>query len=186
MDDNTIVEMYFQRNEAALRETQTKYGRYLFGVAYNILANNEDCSECLNDTYLNAWNSIPPTRPLRLGCYLAAVMRNIAISRFRREHTKSRAGSQYAVSLDELEECVSGGVLPDRVVDSQLIGKCISDWLRILSSEVRIIFVCRYFYCDSVHDIASRMGLNENTVKSTLMRARQGLKAYLIKEGFDV
>ena len=186
MDDNTIVEMYFNRNEQALRETQTKYGRYLFGVAYNILANNEDCSECLNDTYLNAWNSIPPNRPVRLGSYLSTVIRNIAIMRYRRSHTMSRGGSQYAVSLDELGECVSGGILPDREVDSKLVGKCISDWLRVLSSEVRIIFVCRYFYCDSVRVIAKRMGMNENTVKSTLLRARQGLKAYLIKEGFDI
>ena len=186
MDDNTIVEMYFQRNEDALRETQSKYGRYLFGIAYNILASNEDCGECLNDTYLNAWNSIPPNRPVRLGSYLGTIVRNLAITRRRHDTRSSRGDAQYDLSLDELAECVSDSVTPDKVLDSKLIGKSISGWLRVLSPDVRVIFMCRYFYCDSVRDIAKRMGMNENTVKSTLLRARQGLRAHLVKEGFDI
>ena len=186
MDDITIVEMYFQRNETALQETQAKFGKYLFGIAFNILSDNEDCAECLNDTYLNAWNSIPPNRPEHLGSYLGTIVRNLAITRKRRKTTLSRGGSQYDLSLDELGECVSGGVTPEQALDSRLIGRSISGWLRVLEPEVRIIFVSRYFYCDSVRDIAKRMGIKENTVKSALFRARQGLKAHLIKEGFDI
>ena len=186
MDDNTIVELFYQRNEAALRETQSKYGRYLFTIAYNILSDNEDSAECLNDTYLNAWNSIPPNRPVRLASYLGTLARNLAIIRRRRNTTLSRGGSQYDLSLDELGECVSGGVTIDRALDSKLVGQSISSWLRVLEPEVRVIFVSRYFYCDSVRDIAKRMGMKENTVKSTLFRARQGLRAFLIKEGFEI
>ncbi|HBI51420.1 MAG TPA: RNA polymerase subunit sigma-70, partial [Ruminococcaceae bacterium] len=107
MEDIQIVEMYWERNESAISETQSKYGSYLRRIAYNILANDEDSGECENDTYYRAWESIPPNKPVKLSAYLSAITRNLAISLFRSRNTASRAGSQYALSLDELGECVS-------------------------------------------------------------------------------
>lgn len=186
MEDTQIIEMFWERNETAIAETQTKYGAYLRRVAYNILANDEDCGECVNDTYYRAWESIPPNRPAKLSAYLAAVTRNLAVSMFRKKTAASRAGSQYAVSLDELAECVSGNDTVEGAAENGMIAKSISDYLRTLSQEARIIFVCRYFYNDSISDIAAYFGAGEAKIKSSLFRTRKGLKEYLTKEGIEI
>ncbi len=186
MEDTQIIEMYWERNENAIAETQTKYGAYLRRVAYNILANDEDCGECVNDTYYRTWESIPPNRPAKLSAYLAAITRNLAVSMFRRKNTASRAGSQYALSLDELAECVSGNDTVERAAENSLIAKSISDYLRTLPQESRIIFVCRYFYNDSISDIAAYFGAGESKIKSSLFRTRKGLREYLTKEGIEI
>ena len=186
MEDAEIVEMYFSRNENAIAETHNKYGSYLHRIAYNILANSEDSDECVNDTYMKAWGSIPPTRPMKLGAYLGALVRNTAISVFRRNNTASRAGSQYALSLDELGECVSGSVSVEETAESGIIAKAISDYLRTLSPEARIIFVCRYYFNDPINDIAAYSGASVSKVKSSLFRTRNGLREYLKKEGIDL
>lgn len=186
MDDNEIIELFWARNDAALRETETKYGRYLFSIAQNILASSEDSEECVNDTYYKAWNSIPPNRPEKLAAYLGAVVRNLAITVFRRRSNLSKAPSQYALSLDELAECVSGGETPAEQAEAGLLGKCINAYLRTLSVQARDIFVCRYWFCDSVSDIAGYFGASESKIKSSLFRTRNGLKEYLKKEGFDI
>ena len=186
MDDSVIVELYWQRSEQALRETQTKYEKYLYTTAYNILGSHEDSSECVNDTYMKAWQSIPPNKPEKLGAYLAAIVRNAAVSVFRRQNTASRAASQYTLSLDELAECVSGGESPEQSFDSKQLGAAISAYLSTLSAQAREIFVCRYYFGDSLGDIAGYTGSSEAKIKSTLFRARKGLKEYLTKEGFDI
>lgn len=186
MEDTQIVEMYWERNESAIAETQTKYGTYLRRVAYNILANDEDCGECVNDTYFKAWESIPPNRPAKLSAYLAAITRNLAISLFRSKNTASRAGSQYALSLDELSECVSGDDTVEGAAESGMISKSISNYLRTLPQEARVIFVCRYFYNDSITDIAGYFGASESKIKSSLFRTRKGLKEHLTKDGIDI
>ena len=186
MDDNAIVELLWTRDEAGLREIQTKYGGYLYTVANNILANNEDSSECVNDTYMRAWQSIPPKRPAKLGAYLAVIARNLAITVFRRRGNQSNAASQYALSLDELGECVSGGDLPEDKAEAGFLGKCINAYLRTLSAEARDIFVCRYFFNDSISDICGYFNASETKIKSSLFRSRGGLREYLQKEGFDI
>ncbi len=186
MEDNEIIELYFSRNENAIAETRTKYGGYLHTIAYNILANNEDSEECVSDTYLKTWNSVPPARPEKLSAYLAAIVRNSAIMVFRKKNTASRAGSQYALSLDELGECVSGSDTPELQAESGMISRTISEYLRTLSDEARIIFVCRYFHNDSVNSIAGYFGASESKIKSSLFRTRKGLREYLEKKGIDV
>lgn len=186
MDDNAIVELLWSRNEAGLREIQTKYGSYLYTIANNILANNEDSSECVNDTYMKTWRSIPPKRPEKLSAYLAAIVRNLAITVFRRRGNKAHAGSQYALSLDELGECVSGSELPEEQAEAGYLSKCINAYLRTLTVEARDIFVCRYFFNDSISDICGYFNASETKIKSSLFRSRNGLREYLQKEGFDI
>lgn len=186
MEDTQIIEMYWERNESAISETQSKYGSYLRRIAYNILANDEDSGECENDTYYRAWESIPPNKPVKLSAYLSAITRNLAISLFRSRNTASRAGSQYALSLDELGECVSGNDTVESAAESGMIAKSISAFLRTLPQESRIIFVCRYFYNDSISDIAGYFGATEAKIKSSLFRTRKGLKEHLVKEGIEV
>ena len=186
MDDNAIVELLWARDESALTEIQTKYGGYLYTIANNILGSNEDSSECVNDTYFRAWSSIPPNRPARLGAYLAAVVRNLAITVFRKRGSLSNGGSQYALSLDELAECVSDNETTEQQVEAGYLGKCINAFLRTLNVEARNIFVCRYFFNDSISDIASYFNASETKIKSSLFRSRGALREYLKKEGFEV
>ncbi len=186
MDDNAIVELLWARDESALTEIQTKYGGYLYTIANNILGSNEDSSECVNDTYFKAWSSIPPNRPAKLGAYLAAVVRNLAITVFRKRGNLSNGGSQYALSLDELAECVSDNETTEQQVEAGYLGKCINAFLRTLNVEARNIFVCRYFFNDSISDIASYFNASETKIKSSLFRSRGALREYLKKEGFEV
>ncbi|MBP5606055.1 MAG: sigma-70 family RNA polymerase sigma factor [Ruminiclostridium sp.] len=186
MEDQEIIELYFSRDEAAIAQTRVRYEGYLRRIALNILANNEDAEECINDTYLNAWNSIPPNRPARLSAYLGAIVRNLAITVFRKRNSASHAGSQYALSLDELGECVSDGETPEEQFESGLVTKAINDYLRSLRPETRIIFICRYYYGDSVSDIAGYFGAGISKIKSSLFRTRQGLREHLEKEGIKV
>ena len=186
MNDEEIVDMYLARNENAIAETKNKYEKYLHCIAYNILANNEDSDECVNDTYMRAWSSIPPNKPVKLGSYLGTIARNIAVTVFRKQNTASRAGSQYALSLDELAECVSGNDSTETQADSNFIAESIGRYLRKLPVNTRTMFVCRYYFNDSINDIAGYFGATETKVKSALFRARKGLKEHLIKEGIDV
>ena len=186
MEDNDIVELYLQRNENAIAETRTKYEKYLRTIAFNILANNEDTEECVNDTYYRAWDSIPPNKPVRLAVYLGAVVRNLAVSVFRKHNTASRHDSQYALSLDELSECVSGSGSPEDMAESGMIARSISSYLRTVSSDARVIFVCRYYYNDPISRIAGYFGCSESKIKSSLFRTRAGLKEHLSKEGIDI
>ena len=186
LDDNAIIELYWARNETAISETQTKYGGYLHTIAYNILANSEDSDECVNDTYFRAWGSMPPNRPVKLSAYLGTIVRNLAITVFRKKGNLSNGGSQYALSLDELAECVSGGETPPEKAEAGLLSRSISSYLRTVSAEARDIFLCRYYFCDSISDIAGYFGASETKIKSSLFRTRKGLRDYLRKEGFDI
>lgn len=182
MEDNKIVEMYWDRNEDAISETKSKYENYLSKIAYNILADIEDTRESVNDTYLRAWYSMPPHRPDKLSAFLAKITRHISIDIYRKKNSKRRIGSGYAVSLDELYECTSDSGNPEKETDAKALSNAINDWLMSISESMRIIFICRYFYCDSVRDIAKFTGSGESKVKSTLHRARLSLREYLEKE----
>lgn len=186
MDDLSIVELYWKRDEAAITETDRRYGKYLSKIAYNILADLEDSRECVSDTYLKAWNTMPENRPTVLSAYLGKIARQISIDAFRRKHSEKRRASEYSVSLSELEDCVSGSDTPEAEAEVQLLGSSINSYLRSVSDESRKIFIRRYFFADSVKDIASYFGVSEAKTKSVLYRTRQGLRKYLEKEGFIV
>ena len=186
MEDAKIVDLYFERNESALKETADKYGNYLFKIAYGILADDEDSEESVNDTYLSAWNSIPPHRPTVLRTYLSKLTRRISIDLFRKKTSKKRVDSQYALSLSELEDCVSAESSLEEEMENKELSKAVSDFLRTLKKDARVLFVSRYYFCDSLKDAAKCAGISESKAKTTLHRTRLRLRDYLIKEGFAV
>lgn len=186
MEDSKIVELYFERNESALAETAEKYGNYLFKIAYGILADNEDSEESVNDTYLSAWDSIPPHRPMVLRTYLSKLTRRISIDLLRKKTTKKRRESQFSLSLSELEGCVSGKGMVDEELDVRELSKAVSDFLRTLKKDARVLFVRRYYFCDSLKGAAKYVGVSESKAKTTLYRTREKLREYLLKEGFAV
>lgn len=184
MQDEEIVELYWQREEAAIHETEKKYGHYLTKIAYNVLSDWEDSRESVNDTYLKAWDTIPPQRPSFLSNYLGMITRRTAIDIYRKRNCTKRKKSEYALSLCELEDCISAGNATEQEVDLRLLSQAINDYLKTLPVEVRDIFVGRYYYADSIHKVASYYHMSEAKVKSILYRTRIKLKEYLELEGF--
>ena len=186
MEDEKIVSLYWDRNEAAIRETEEKYDRYLTKIAYNILSSHEDSRESVNDTYLAAWNSMPPHKPLVLSTYLAKLTRRISIDIFRGRNRQKRQGSEYALSLSELGDCVSGGNTTEEIVNVRLLADAIGLYLRTLPEDARNLFIGRYYFLDSLREAAAYCGMTESKAKTVLYRTRLGLKEYLEKEGFDL
>lgn len=186
MDDEQIVALYWQREEAAIRETEQKYGRYLTKIAYNILADYEDSRESVNDTYLAAWNSIPPHKPSVLSTYLAKLTRRLSIDCWRSRNREKRRDSQYAISLSELEECVSGGDTTQEGFRQKLLADAIAVYLRAISQDARNAFIGRYYFMDPLKEVAAYCGMSESRAKSLLHRTRLGLRDYLIREGFEL
>ena len=186
MEDEQIVSLYWDRDENAIRETEIKYDRYLTKIAYNILNNTEDSRESVNDTYLAAWDSMPPHKPSILSAYLAKLTRRISIDCFRYRTRDKRMASEYAVSLSELGACVSGGNTTEEIVNVKLLADAIGIYLRLQSEEARTAFIGRYYFLDPIKEVAAYCGMSESRVKSLLYRTRLGLKEYLEKEGFCV
>lgn len=184
MQDDKIVELYWRKDEAAIKETQEKYDRYLYKIAYNILADREDSKESVNDTYLGAWNSMPPHKPVTLSTYLGKMTRRISIDVFRRKNREKRKDSQYAVSLAELEECISTGDATVETVDAKVLGEALNKFLQGVSEEARHAFIGRYYFMDSMKEVAEYCGMSESKAKSLLYRTRLELKTYLEKEGY--
>lgn len=182
MQDKEIVELYLKRDEAAIEKTKSKYDRYLHKIALNILGDRGDCEECLSDVYLGAWNSIPPQEPAVLQTYLAKLTRRGAISILRKRGRDKRRASEYSVSLDELEDCLSDKSTPEQEVNSKLLADAINDWLKTLSPQQQAAFIGRYYYADSIRDISGYLGLSESNVKSMLYRLRAALREHLEKE----
>ena len=186
MEDEKIVDLYWQRSESAIRETEIKYDRYLTKIAYNILADAEDSRESVNDTYLAAWNSMPPHRPRVLSTYLGKLTRRISIDCFRRRTRQKRGGSEYELSLSELGDCVSGGNTTEEIINVRLLADAIGIFLRLQSEEARNAFIGRYYYLDSLKEVAAYCGMTESKCKTLLFRTRVALKEYLREEGFEV
>jgi len=186
MKDAEIVALYWERNEVAIQQTQQKYGAYLSKVAYNILSNFEDSKECVNDTYLKAWNSMPPHKPSVLSAYLGKITRELSIDMFRKKNSTKRYASEYASSLDELGDNFSDSNTPEQTFDAKLLDDAINRFLRTLPDDARNTFIGRYYFFDSLKAVAGYCGMSEAKVKSMLYRTRQSLKAYLVKEGFDL
>lgn len=182
MDDEKILFLFAQRQDAALAETAAKYGKLCFRVADNILCNEQDSEECVNDTWLRAWNSIPPERPQKLSCYLARVTRNLAITRFRSRRAQKRGGGQLPLVLDELAECVSGGPDPQQNLESRELSERIDRFLSELDPGVRDVFVARYFFAASVSELSERTGRSKAAINSILQRTRKKLQTYLKEE----
>ncbi len=184
MQDELIVNMYWRRDENAVTQSEIKYGKYLRKIANNILYDFRDAEESVNETYLKAWNSMPPSKPSVLSVYLGRLTRQFSIDIYRTKNRDKRGGAQYTASLDELSECVSGEESVEAQVELSELTGALEKYLRSLSEEQRVIFVGRYYFCDSLRDIARYYGFSESKIKSILYRVRTGLKLHLEKEGF--
>lgn len=185
MDDKQIVELYWQRNESAIDETASKYGPYCHSIAYNILDNDADAEESVNDTYLDAWNSMPPHCPSILATFLGKITRRISIDRWRKRSAEKRGGGQITVVLDELEECLTDGKSVEQEVEAKILSEVINSFVKSLPDTEQRVFLCRYWYMDSVETIAKEFGFSQGKVKSMLYRTREKLRARLIKEGLQ-
>lgn len=183
MEDNRILELFEKRDEDAIGQTQKKYGGYLQKIAWNILCDREDAEESVSDTYLAAWNTIPPQKPNYLSVYLSKLTRRISIDRLRKNTAQKRTAD--TLSLDALSETV-GTASVEETLELRQLGESIGKFLQVQSSETRLVFLCRYYYMDSVRDIAGYCGITESKVKVLLYRTRQSLRTYLEKEGYDV
>ena len=184
MEDQEIVSLYWKRNERAIDETEKKYGKYCYSIAYRILENHEDSEESVNDTYIDAWNSIPPHKPKLLSAFLGKITRRIAIDKWRNSHAEKRGGGECALALDELKECITSENSVETDLEKKQLAQAVNDFLRTLSLAERRIFICRYFYMDSVESVCKKFGFSESKVKSVLFRTREKLRIYLQKEGF--
>jgi len=184
MSDEQIVELYWQRNEQAIRETDIKYKKYLLSVAYNIVHDERDCEECLSDTYIGAWNSIPPARPVLLQAFLSTIMRRIAINRYNLCKRQKRIASEFTVSLSELEDFMAddGNVVSE--IQAKELSGIISDYVRSLSKRQMYIFVSRYYLADPVSKISKELGCSISTVKREITTVKKGLKNKLESEGY--
>ncbi|MBR5452686.1 MAG: sigma-70 family RNA polymerase sigma factor [Clostridia bacterium] len=183
MEDKRIVDLYWARSEAAISETAKKYGKLCYSVAYNILRNTEDSEECVNDTYLGAWNAMPDQRPDRLTAFLARITRCLAINKYERNNAKKRGGGQIPLVLDELSECIASDNSAEDGLKKKIFAETINSFLDGLSEKNRDIFVSRYWEMCSAEEIARIYGMNENAVKVALHRMREKLKELLKKEG---
>jgi RNA polymerase sigma factor, sigma-70 family len=185
MDDKRIVELYFERSEQAVSETASKYGKYCYSIAYNILDNNEDAEESVNDTYVDAWNSIPPHRPSILSTFLGKITRRISIDRWRKGRAEKRGGGEMPLVLEELQECVADDHSVEQDVEKRCLSDIINTFVISLPETEQKVFVCRYWYMDSVDFICKQFGFSESKVKSMLYRTREKLRVILSKEGFQ-
>jgi RNA polymerase sigma-70 factor (ECF subfamily) len=184
MDDKTIIALYFSRDEQALAETEQRYGDYCRSIALRMLHSREDAQECLNDTLLRAWNAIPPTVPQSLRLWLGRVTRNLSLTRLQKQERLKRGGGEAEQVLSELETAA-----PERLeehLEAEELAAEIGRYLRSIRKLSRLAFVGRYYYFDSLSDIAARLGISERQVSQLLFRARRGLKKYLEERGYTV
>ncbi|MCH5323911.1 MAG: sigma-70 family RNA polymerase sigma factor [Eubacterium sp.] len=184
MEDSQIVELYWERSESAIAETKQKYEHYCHYIAYNILKSDMDAEECVNDTYVKAWNSIPPNRPNRLSAYLGKITRNIALDRYEKNKAQKRGGGEMSVVLDELQECIPSS--NNSISDTYILKDAINRFLVSLSPDKRKIFMRRYWYLSSIKEISQEYGISQSKAKMTLLRVRNDFKAFLEKEGIDI
>lgn len=183
MEDERIVELYWQRNEAAVAETAEKYGRYLHSISHRILSNSEDAEECVNDTYRDAWQTMPPHRPSVLSVFLGKITRRISVDLWRKYSAEKRGGGEMDLVWEELEDCVSGTSDVETVIETRETARIIREFLDTLPVTERRVFLRRYWYMDTVPEIASDFGFSESKTASMLHRTRGKLREKLEKEG---
>lgn len=185
MEDYKIIELYFKRNEQAIEETSNQYGKYCSKIAYNILRNYEDSKECVNDTFLGAWNAIPPQKPNSLKAFLGRIVRNIAMDKLD-YYTAKKRSREFEIILEELEECVVSQNNIESYMDEQQLTESLNRFLYLADEESRNIFIRRYWYSESISEISQFYHLSESKVKSNLFRTRNKLRIYLEKEGYVI
>ncbi len=185
MQDEEIVLLYELRQETAIMETDNAYGKLLTGFSFHIVNDYQDAEECVSDTYLRTWDSIPPNHPNSLKAYLLRIVRNISLNCVRTRKSKKRGGGEYQVALDELLEIISGRETED-IVDAICLRDALNDYLNDLPKEKKAIFMARYWYFNSIKEIAKNLCISESKVKMSLCRCRDELKSHLKKEGFEL
>lgn len=186
MEDSQIVALYFNRDQRAIEETAAKYGSYCYSIVHNILQNKEDAEEAVSDTYLGLWATIPPHKPVVLSTFIGKIARRTAIKRWQRSRTQKRGGGELALALEELSEYIPDRNTPETAIENAELTRLLNDFLRALPKEERTVFVCRYWYLDSIGDIAMRFGFSQSKVKSMLARTRKKLSTHLQKEGITL
>ena len=186
MNDQEIIDLYWARCENAIQETDQKYGKLCYRIAWNILGNVQDSEECVSDTYMKAWNAIPPSRPGKLSAFLGKITRNLALNRYKRNSAARRGGGEVPVALDELSECIPDPHTVEAMMDEKALTQQLNTFLGGLSREARSIFLRRYWELASVREIAESYGISESKVKVSLFRTRGKLKAFLDKEGITL
>ncbi len=185
MDDREIVELYFKRSEKAIEESDKKYGMHCYCIANRILNDEEDAKEIVNDTYLKAWNTIPPNKPSSLYSYLGMLCRQLSLNKYKEKTRKKRGGHTVDIAIYELENCLASESVSD-IWDKKYLGSILNRFLEELPKRNRMIFIRRYWYMDSISTISKSFAVSEASVKIILFRTRQRLKKYLKKEGIDV
>ena len=185
MEDAQIIGLYFKRDEAAISETEAKYGAFCHGIALSILSINADADECVNDTYLQAWNSIPPQKPDRLGAWLGRVVRNIALNLWKKNHRKKRYAGMEQL-LNELEDCIPSPVTVEREIEEQELTEAINTWLASLPQNDRILFVRRYWNGETIAMLAQESAMSPANMAKRMYRLRQNLKSKLEREGYSL
>lgn len=185
MEDREIIRLYFAREETAISETAGKYGAFWHGIAQNILSVDADADECVNDTYLRAWNSIPPQKPEKLGAWLGKVVRNIALDLWKKNHRRKRYAGMEQL-LDELEDCIPSPSTVERQIEEQELTGIINTWLTSLPPKDRVLFLRRYWNGEAVHTLARENGTTPANTAKKLYRLRQSLKTLLEKEGYSL
>lgn len=186
LKDTEILDLYFDRNEQAIVETQTKYEHYCFSIAFNILHDQEDSDECVNDTWMRAWNSIPPNRPDYLNIFLGTITRNLSFDRYKKKKTLKRGNGETMAELDELAECIPSTSNTEEQVETAELQRLINEFLHTLPERDCNVFLRRYWYAEEYNDIADRYGMKLNSVKTSLFRTRGKLKAFLEKQGIVI
>jgi RNA polymerase sigma-70 factor (ECF subfamily) len=186
MDDEKIVELYWQRDEKAIEETDYKYKKYLFSIAYNVVYDRLDSEECVNDTYVGAWNAMPPTKPNVLKAFLMTITRRIAVKRYHSKLRQNKIPSEMTVSLSELEDFIAGDEDIAADFDAKNLGRVISDFVHSLSQRRQFIFMSRYYAADPIDTIAADLGLSRSMVNKELAAIRRALKEQLEREGYSL
>ena len=184
MDDKNIVELYWQRSEQAIFETSRKYGKYCYSIAHSILRNNEDAEESVNDTYNESWNTIPPHRPPILSTFLGKITRRLSIDKFRQRNAEKRGGGEMPLVLDELQDCIASDEIIEQEYEKKRLYEVVNAFVKSLPEMEQKIFLCRYWYMDSIETICKQFKFSESKVKSMLYRTREKLRNVLVKEGF--
>ena len=183
MRDTEILDLYWKREERAIAESQRSYGKYCYSIAWHILYDREDSDECVNDTWLRAWNAIPPKRPGKLALFLGTITRNLSLDRWKEKHTMKRGNGEMTLALDEMAECVPDARSTEDAVEAAELERMMNEFLRTLPEKECNIFLRRYWYVEEYSEIARRYGMKLNTVKTSLFRTRARLRAYLEREG---
>ena len=183
MEDRNIIALYLERNQDAIAETEKKYGRYCYSIAYNILYNVEDAEESVNDALMNAWNSIPPHMPSILSAFMGKLTRYVSLKKWRYARTQKRGGGEIDLVYEELSDCIPGGKSVEEELQEKELAEIIDCFLDELPAAERHIFICRYWYFDDISTISKQFGFSSSKVKSMLYRIRKKLLFRLNEEG---